>query len=210
VKSAIQQRARELGFDDCRFTSALPPATAPHFAAWLAARRHGEMGYLARNAAKRVDPQSVLPGAKTIISLAVAYAGDEPPSPTHSAVAQVNPQERPRAKRLDCIAMSPAAPSPPSAGERVGVRIPRNQYSRIEPLNQLAAPLLLPLLGGESRGEGERPTDIPVHGKGPLKVADSNARSATPPGTDSRGVVARYARFADYHDVLGRQLKLLS
>jgi epoxyqueuosine reductase len=77
VKTAIQQRALELGFDDCRFAAASPPATAPHFTDWIAKKQHGEMAYLERNAYKRVDPQQVLAGAKTIISLAVSYDAAE-------------------------------------------------------------------------------------------------------------------------------------
>lgn len=73
MKAALQQRALELGFDDCRFGTAAPPVSAPQFTQWLAGRNHGEMAYLERNAHKRVDPQQVLPGAKTILSLAVAY-----------------------------------------------------------------------------------------------------------------------------------------
>lgn len=72
-REAIQWRARELGFDACHFATAAPPETARQFENWLAARRHGEMGYLERNAHKRVDPQQVLAGAKSIISLAVSY-----------------------------------------------------------------------------------------------------------------------------------------
>jgi len=73
MNDAIRQRARELGFDDCRFTTAAPPATAPHFTAWLAEQRHGEMAWLEKNAAKRVEPQNVLPGARSLIVLAVSY-----------------------------------------------------------------------------------------------------------------------------------------
>jgi epoxyqueuosine reductase len=73
MKEAVRQRARELGFDDCRFTSAHPPDHAVEFETWLAESKHGEMGYLQRNAHKRVDPQQVLPGAKSIIALAVSY-----------------------------------------------------------------------------------------------------------------------------------------
>ncbi len=73
MKTAIQQRARELGFDDCRFATADPPATAREFEQWLARQQHGEMAYLARNAHKRIDPQQVLRDAKSIISLAVAH-----------------------------------------------------------------------------------------------------------------------------------------
>jgi epoxyqueuosine reductase len=74
MKEAIRQRARELGFDDCRFTTAQPPESASRFQEWLAEGRHGEMAYLARSARKRVDPQKVLAGAKSVVSLAVSYA----------------------------------------------------------------------------------------------------------------------------------------
>src|SRR5579859_1291371 len=74
-KQAIQRRARELGFDACHFATAAPPETARQFENWLGAKRHGEMGYLERNAHKRVDPQQVLAGARSIISLAVSYGG---------------------------------------------------------------------------------------------------------------------------------------
>ncbi|MBI3849776.1 MAG: tRNA epoxyqueuosine(34) reductase QueG [Verrucomicrobia bacterium] len=73
MKSVIQQRARELEFDACRFTTATPPPNAPKFKQWLAAQHHGEMAYLQRNAHKRIDPQRVLANAKSIITLAVSY-----------------------------------------------------------------------------------------------------------------------------------------
>ena len=78
MKEAIRQRARELGFDECRFTTTHPPASAPQFQDWLHSRRHGEMAYLERHAAKRVNPQLVLPGARSVVVLAASYAqGDE-------------------------------------------------------------------------------------------------------------------------------------
>jgi len=73
MRTAIRQRARELGFEECRFTSADAPATAETFQGWLARDQHGEMAWLQRNAAKRIDPQLVLPGAKTILVLAASY-----------------------------------------------------------------------------------------------------------------------------------------
>jgi epoxyqueuosine reductase len=73
MKDAVRQRARELGFDDCHFTAATPPDHAAEFQNWIAQNQHGEMQYLQRNAHKRVDPQQVLPGAKSLIVLAVAY-----------------------------------------------------------------------------------------------------------------------------------------
>src|SRR5262249_12376882 len=73
LKSQITERAQQLGFDACAFTTAAPPDHAAHFERWLAAGMHGEMGYLERNAAKRVDPSEILPEAKTVIALAVSY-----------------------------------------------------------------------------------------------------------------------------------------
>ncbi|HSY20141.1 MAG TPA: tRNA epoxyqueuosine(34) reductase QueG [Candidatus Acidoferrales bacterium] len=113
MKERLRQRALELGFDDCRFTTAAAPASSGEFQKWIAAKQFGEMQWLERNAEKRVEPQKVLPGAKSVICLAASYSGDR------------------------------------SAG-------------------------------------------------GP------------PASSPSSGVVARYARFADYHDVLGEKLKLLS
>lgn len=74
MKTAIQQRAAELGFDDCRFTTASAPDHAAQFQDWLASGAHGQMEYLQRNAHKRVDPSQVLAGAKTIVTLLVSYA----------------------------------------------------------------------------------------------------------------------------------------
>jgi len=74
MKERIRQRARDLGFDDCRVTTAAPPVSAANFERWLAAGRHGTMGYLVRNVAKRVDPAQVLPGIRSIMTLAVSYS----------------------------------------------------------------------------------------------------------------------------------------
>ncbi len=131
MKDSIGLRARELGFDDCRVTTATPPESAPQFQQWLAGGRHGEMAYLERNAHKRIDPQKVLPGARSVITLAASYSED--------------------------------GPSPP----------------------------LLPFRRGEGRDEG----------------------SVQSPRTTVRplsGQIARYARYADYHNVLGAQLKSLA
>lgn len=79
MKEAIRQRALELGFDDCRFTSAAPPASAREFRGWLAGKNFGEMQWLERNAEKRTDPQRVLPGASSVIVLAASYHQPGPP-----------------------------------------------------------------------------------------------------------------------------------
>jgi epoxyqueuosine reductase len=112
MKERIRQRALELGFDDCRFTSANAPASAEKFQNWVTEKKYGEMSWIERNAEKRVEPQKVLVDAKTAICLAVSYD-----------------------------------------------------------------------VGRQENVNDEKPT---------------------------RGIVARYAQFSDYHDILGERLKLLS
>ncbi len=122
MKEILRQHARELGFDDCRFTTAAPPDHAGEFQHWLARREHGEMAWLERNAPKRVEPRRVLAGARSVISLAISYA------------------------------QSP-----------------------------------------KSKVQGQPPHEL-TH----------RARRTTP------GVIARYAQFTDYHDVLAERLKVLT
>jgi epoxyqueuosine reductase len=122
MKETIRQRAREFGFDDCRFTTAEAPPHIREFQHWLAANQHGEMEYLARNAHKRVNPQVILPGAKSVVVLAASY-------------------------------------------------------------------------------------HIADYGS---RIADFPDRSADTTANPQSGLVARYARFTDYHDVLGARLKALS
>jgi epoxyqueuosine reductase len=74
-KEAIRGQAWHLGFDQCRFTTADPPASGARLAAWLQAGGQGEMSWLARTASKRTRPQLVLPGARSIVLLSVNYAG---------------------------------------------------------------------------------------------------------------------------------------
>jgi epoxyqueuosine reductase len=73
MKEQIRQRAMELGFDDCRFTSAAAPTAAKQFQNWVAEGKFGEMAWIEKNAEKRIEPQKVLPDAKTAICLAVSY-----------------------------------------------------------------------------------------------------------------------------------------
>lgn len=69
----VRVRARELGFDDCRITEGSVPETGPQFLEALAEGRHGEMHWLARNAEKRLRPELVLPGVRSIIMVAASY-----------------------------------------------------------------------------------------------------------------------------------------
>jgi epoxyqueuosine reductase len=73
----FRARLLTLGFDDVRFTS-LAKVPETRLRSWLEAGMHGDMQWMERTAAKRWDPQLVLPGAKSIIVLGVNYwAGPE-------------------------------------------------------------------------------------------------------------------------------------
>jgi epoxyqueuosine reductase len=74
MKTAIRQRALELGFDDCRFTTAAAPDSAGKFQDWLAEKNHGEMSWLERQSEKRIEPQRMLAEARSVICLAASYA----------------------------------------------------------------------------------------------------------------------------------------
>ena len=74
MKDAIRNRARELGFDLCHFTTAAAPTTAGQYARWLEQGNHAGMAWLERGKAKREDPQLILPGARSLVCLAASYA----------------------------------------------------------------------------------------------------------------------------------------
>ena len=146
MNAPIRERALELGFDDCRFAAAAPPATAPQFQRWLQSHHHGEMAYLERNAFKRVDPQQVLAGVRSVVSLAVSYAGQDDFEKTDGVLGGPG-----------SVQNASATPSPPNTHHA---------------------------LSGRSF---------------PAK---------TEPRTT--GTIARYARFADYHNILAGRLKSLA
>jgi epoxyqueuosine reductase len=75
VKAALVQRARELGFDDCRVAEAGPARHREQYRRWLAEGRHGTMAYLERTADKRLDPRLLLEGARSVVMLAISYGG---------------------------------------------------------------------------------------------------------------------------------------
>jgi len=61
------------------FASADPHEHGARAAAWVAEGRHGTMRWMARRTERRGDPRSVLPGARTVISVAADYyRGDWP------------------------------------------------------------------------------------------------------------------------------------
>lgn len=81
MKTALLAHAQSLGFDLCRIAPCVTPPHAEAFRAWLAEGRAGDMAWLAKNQDRRTDPQQVLPGARSMIVLALNYwQPDAPPS----------------------------------------------------------------------------------------------------------------------------------
>ncbi|MBK8914552.1 MAG: tRNA epoxyqueuosine(34) reductase QueG [Phycisphaerales bacterium] len=69
----VKRLARSIGFDRVGITHADPVGRAAYYRDWLAAGRHGSMGYLARNPEQRLDPAQLLPGARSVICVALNY-----------------------------------------------------------------------------------------------------------------------------------------
>lgn len=74
----LRERLSGLGFDEVRIASLGGEKCESGLAAWLAAGRQADMAWMERSAAKRLDPQLVLAGARSIIMLGVAYSADGP------------------------------------------------------------------------------------------------------------------------------------
>ncbi|HEX8898414.1 MAG TPA: QueG-associated DUF1730 domain-containing protein, partial [Chthoniobacterales bacterium] len=60
------------------------PQHATEFRAWLSDGAAGEMQWLERGAEKRCDPEQILPGARSVIVLALNYWQDEERRPRGS------------------------------------------------------------------------------------------------------------------------------
>ncbi len=70
----IKAKAKELGFISCGISKAEYLAdVAPQLENWLAQNNHGQMSYMANHFDKRLDPTQLVPGAKSVISLAYNY-----------------------------------------------------------------------------------------------------------------------------------------
>jgi epoxyqueuosine reductase len=70
----------ELGFDLLGITTAEPLPGAARLARWVADGAHGDMHYMAETAALRGVPSNLLPGAQSVVCVAMSYHTEmEPP-----------------------------------------------------------------------------------------------------------------------------------
>ena len=71
--AAVKGKARELGFDLAGVAPAEPARYRDYFRQWLDAGKGGTMEYLARRFDERTDPATFLPGALSVICVAMNY-----------------------------------------------------------------------------------------------------------------------------------------
>ncbi|MDR1516557.1 MAG: tRNA epoxyqueuosine(34) reductase QueG, partial [Dysgonamonadaceae bacterium] len=69
----IKSHALSLGFDACGICRAEYSGLRDDYLRWISENCHGEMGYLARNIDKRLDPRLLVEGAKSIVCVALNY-----------------------------------------------------------------------------------------------------------------------------------------
>ena len=80
LKAQITEKAKTLGFDAIRFTTASEPSGAgAALDRFLAEGREGDMAWLADTADRRKAPRALWPETQSVIMLGVNYAGDTDP-----------------------------------------------------------------------------------------------------------------------------------
>src|SRR5688572_26031278 len=88
LTESVKARALALGFDAVAIGSAGPPEHGPALERWLEAGYAGGMGYLGRRLGERLDPRRVLPGAASVVAVALNYYQGEADDPSWAPVAR--------------------------------------------------------------------------------------------------------------------------
>lgn len=86
----VKARALAIGFDLVGVAPAVQPPHLAAFRRWIADGCRAGMEYLARHAALRDHPERLLPGARSVIVVAMNYAvaGEKPAGPSQGEVAR--------------------------------------------------------------------------------------------------------------------------
>jgi epoxyqueuosine reductase len=81
LASRVKEKARQLGFDLAGIASAKPSQYRDYYRQWLDDGQAGTMEYLQRRFEERTDPGVYMPGAKSIICVAINYCPKLDPVP---------------------------------------------------------------------------------------------------------------------------------
>ena len=89
LSAEIKQRARGLGFELVGIADASPSRYRQYLREWLDSGHAGSMEYLARRFDERTDPATYLPGARSVICVAMNYHVPlQDPPPQHGRIAR--------------------------------------------------------------------------------------------------------------------------
>jgi epoxyqueuosine reductase len=76
--SLIKDKAKDLGFDLCGIAPSRPLEERGNILKqWCSSGMNGEMSYLAENVGKRINPDFLLPGAKSLVVTGLSYFTDK-------------------------------------------------------------------------------------------------------------------------------------
>ena len=80
IREAIRREALRIGFDAVGFAPAhLAEEARADLRTYIERGYHGDMGWLAEHAARRGDPQTLWPEARTVVALGVNYGPEDDP-----------------------------------------------------------------------------------------------------------------------------------
>ena len=88
LTDSVKALALDLGFDLVTTGPATPPEHGAALRRWLEAGHAGTMGYLERRVEERLDPARVLPGARSVLCVALNYYQGEARDPSWRPVAR--------------------------------------------------------------------------------------------------------------------------
>src|SRR5262249_54352929 len=88
LTESVKRLALDLGFDRVAIGPAEPPEHGVEFRRWVEAGHAGTMAYLERRCEDRLDPARLLPGATSIVCVALNYYQGETGDPSWEPVAR--------------------------------------------------------------------------------------------------------------------------
>ena len=109
MRTEIERWARALGFSAFGIAAAEPGPEREALREFLARGFHGDMAWMAANAARRGDPNQLWPEARSIIMLAADYTPQNPPGDILAA------PERGAIIEIHLSVMGQASPTPPDS-----------------------------------------------------------------------------------------------